>query len=53
MLTVNEVAGILRCEHKTVRALISSGKLKAVRLGRALRIREMHLEEFLEKNLVK
>jgi len=53
MLTVNEVANILRVEHKTVRSLIKSGKLKAIRLGRVLRIREMHLEEFLEKQQVK
>jgi len=53
MLTVNEVADILRVEHKTVRSLIKSGKLKAIRLGRVLRIREMHLEEFLEKQQVK
>ena len=52
MLTVNEVAHLLRVEHKTVRSLIAKGKLKAVRLGRILRIRQMHLEEFLEKQQI-
>ena len=52
MLTVDEVAKLLRVEHKTVRALIKSGKLRAVRLGRILRIREADYHDFLEKNLV-
>jgi excisionase family DNA binding protein len=53
MLTVQEIAQRLRVEHKTVRSLIKSGKLKAVRLGRSLRIREADYEQFLEENLVK
>ena len=52
MLTVAEIADRLRMEHKTVRALIKAGKLRAVRLGRVLRIREADFEDFLEKNLV-
>lgn len=52
MLTVSEVADLLRVEHKTVRSLIAKGKLKAVRLGRILRIRQMHLEEFLEQQQI-
>ena len=47
-----ELADWLRVEHKTVRALIKSGKLRAIRLGRVLRIREADFEDFLEKNLV-
>lgn len=50
MLTVAEIAEMLRVEHKTVRALIKSGKLRAVRLGRALRIREADYNNFIEKN---
>ena len=53
MLTVQEIAQRLRVEHKTVRSLIKSGKLKAVRLGRSLRIREADYEQFLEEKLVK
>ena len=52
MLTVAEIADRLRVEHKTVRALIKARKLRAVRLGRVLRIREADFEDFLEKNLV-
>ncbi len=52
MLTVAEIVDRLRVEHKTVRALIKAGKLRAVRLGRLLRIREADFEDFLEKNLV-
>ena len=33
MLTVAEIADRLRVEHKTVRALIKAGKLRAVRLA--------------------
>jgi excisionase family DNA binding protein len=51
MLTVAEIAERLRVEHKTVRALIKAGKLRAVRLGRVLRIREADYEAFLENNL--
>ena len=52
MLTVAKIADRLRVEHKTVRALIKEGKLRAVRLGRVLRIREADFEDFLEKSLV-
>ena len=52
MLTVAEIADRLRVEHKTVSALIKAGKLRAVRLGRVLRIRESDYEDFIEKNLV-
>jgi excisionase family DNA binding protein len=50
VLTVKEVAVRLRCEHKTVRKLISDGKLKAFRLGRALRIKESDYEDFISKS---
>ena len=53
MLTVQEIADRLRVEHKTVRSLIAKGKLRAVRLGRALRIREADFEDFLEENMVR
>ena len=50
VLTVKEVAIRLRCEHKTVRKLIADGKLKAFRLGRALRIKESDFEDFIRKS---
>ena len=52
MLTVAQVAERLCVEHKTVRALLKARKLRAVRLGRVLRIRESDYEDFIEKNLV-
>ena len=52
MLTVAEIAVRLKVEHKTVRNLIKSGRLRAVRLGRLLRIREADYEAFLEASYV-
>ena len=38
-LTIQQVADILQCEHKAVRAMISRGELKAYRYGpRMIRI---------------
>ena len=47
MLTVYEVAEHLRVNHNTVRRLISEKKLKAVRIGNAIRIQEPDLAEYL------
>ena len=52
MLTVAKIAVRLKVEHKTVRNLIKSGRLRAVRLGRLLRIREADYEAFLEASYV-
>jgi len=46
-LTVNEVAGALSTDPKTVRRHIWSGRLAAVRFGGAIRISAAALEEFL------
>ena len=38
-LTIQQVADILQCEHKSVRAMIARGELKAYRYGpRMIRI---------------
>jgi len=37
-LTIKECAGTLRCHPDTVSAMIRRGELKAVRLGRAIRV---------------
>jgi excisionase family DNA binding protein len=47
MLTVYEVAEHLRVNHNTVRRLINEKKLKAVRIGNAIRIQEPDLAEYL------
>jgi len=47
LLTVNEVAERLRVHPITVRRHIKAGKLRAVRVGRAVRVRESDVEEFM------
>jgi len=44
---VEEVAAVLRCSKWCVYDLINAGDLKAIRLGRAIRITHRALEEFL------
>ena len=43
---------IFGLNQKRLQRLVESGKLRAVRLGRVLRIREADYEAFLENNLV-
>ena len=47
LLTVNDVAARLQVHPITVRRHIKAGKLRAVRVGRSVRIREAALEEYL------
>ena len=47
MLTVAEVAGILRVSVRTVYNLLEAGTLRGVRVGRAWRVPESALEEFI------
>ena len=47
LMTTAEAAEVLRVKPKTVRAYVRAGRLSAVRFGRALRIREDDLEDFL------
>ncbi len=44
---VEEVAAVLRCSKWSVYIMIEAGELKAVRLGRAIRVTRHALEEFL------
>jgi excisionase family DNA binding protein len=44
---VEHVAAVLDCSKWCVYDLIGSGELKAIRLGRALRVTKRALEEFL------
>lgn len=48
LLTVDEVARRLRLHHMTVRRQIRSGRLRAVRIGRSIRVREEDLEAFMK-----
>lgn len=47
LLKVIEVANLLGAHPNTVRALISSGKLRAVRFGRNIRINRQDVFELL------
>jgi excisionase family DNA binding protein len=47
LVTVDELAALLRLHHRTIRKLIASGELRVVRIGRAVRIREDEVERFL------
>jgi excisionase family DNA binding protein len=44
---VEQVAGVLDCSKWTVYHLIDSGQLRAVRLGRAIRVTRSSLATFL------
>ncbi len=52
LLTVAEVADILRVSTMTVYRLIRSGELPAVRVGRNYRVRRAALDAYLEQQLV-
>ena len=45
--TIDQVARMLAADRKTVYALVHSGELYAVRLGRALRVPRAALDHFL------
>ena len=49
LLTVNEVAALLRVSRMTVYRLIKEGQLKALRVGRSYRLREDDVDEYLSK----
>ena len=50
LLTIREVAKILRVSERSVNRYIEAGKLKASKIGQ-WRIKQSDLNEFLEKNL--
>ena len=47
-LTVQEVAELARCEHRTVRRAIQAGKLKASLIGGRWIVRDSAVEEWIE-----
>ena len=47
LLTVAEVASVLRTSKQLIRKMIQEGVLPAVKVGREWRISEAYLEEFL------
>lgn len=46
--SVNEVSALLHVEPKTIRREIYRGKLKAFRVGRAVRISRQSIEDYLK-----
>jgi len=49
LLTVNEVAKILRVSNMTVYRLVKSKQLPAIRVGKNYRIKENDVERYLNK----
>jgi len=49
LLTIKEVAKILRVSERSVNRYIESGRLRAVKIGQ-WRIRQKDLEKFLEES---
>ncbi len=49
LLTVDEVAGILRIKCKTVRNWIYLGRLEMVKVGRSVRVRRSAVETLIRK----
>ena len=52
LLTVAEVAELLRVSNMTVYRLIKSGELSALRVGKNYRIRESELGTYLSTGLI-
>ena len=46
--TVSEIASLLKLNQQTVRNWIDQDKLKSVRVGRRVRVRQRDLEQFIE-----
>ena len=53
LLTVGEVAGIMRVSNMTVYRLIKSGQLPAIRVGKNYRIRRGDIERYLNDRTVR
>jgi excisionase family DNA binding protein len=52
-LSINEVAERLSVNHKLIYKLVNAGKLKAIKVGRILRIPEPAIEAYIESITVK
>lgn len=51
LLTVDEVASILRVSEQMVRWYLKNEELKGLKLKREWRIKESDLNEFIERNM--
>ena len=52
LLTVGEVAGVMRVSNMTVYRLIKSGQLAAIRVGKNYRIRRSDIDRYLNDRTV-
>lgn len=52
LLTVGEVAAVMRVSNMTVYRLIKSGQLPALRVGKNYRIRESDMNQYLNEGSV-
>ena len=52
LLTVGEVAGLMRVSNMTVYRLIKSGQLAAIRVGKNYRIRRTDVDRYLTDRAV-
>lgn len=49
LLTINDVASVLRVSRRTAEYLISSGQLRSVPIGRSRRVTQDDLREFASR----
>ena len=52
LLTVAEVAAIMRLSKMTVYRMVNSGALPALKVGRSIRVPEHVVDEYLRKSYV-
>lgn len=51
LLTVAEVASLLRLSKMTVYRMVNSGALPALKVGRSVRVPEQAVDEYLRRSL--
>src|SRR5262249_1980672 len=49
LMTISETAAILRLATRSIRRMIERGELKAVRVGRSIRIRQQDIREIISE----
>jgi len=50
-MTMNEVAETLSVSRMTIHRLVGKGEIKSLKIGRAVRIPEESLKEYVDRNL--
>jgi excisionase family DNA binding protein len=50
LLTVDDVAEVLRLSSRTIRRMIASGQLPVIRVGRAVRVHPSALIKLMDNN---